>query len=133
MSGGEPFVDSNVFLYLLAPDTRKAQRAEEVARAGGMVSVQVLNEFAAVARRKFKAEWPVIEEILVAVRAVFRVQPLDLDTQDLAIGFAKRAGLNMYDALIVASAHQARCSILLTEDMNSGQRIGAVTIRNPFV
>lgn len=46
------FIDSNVLLYLLSADADKANRAEEIVRAGGLISVQVLNEIVNVARRK---------------------------------------------------------------------------------
>ena len=52
MSGGEDFFDTNVVLYLLSADTAKADRAEELLALGGTISVQVLNEFVAVASRK---------------------------------------------------------------------------------
>ena len=52
MSGADAFFDTNVLLYLLSGDAAKADRAEELLAAGGVISAQVLNEFAAVARRK---------------------------------------------------------------------------------
>ena len=46
---------------------------------------------------------------------------------------AERDGLNVYDALIVASALEARCHMVLSEDMQNGRVIdGRLTIRNPF-
>lgn len=46
------FIDTNILLYLLSPGAAKANRAEEVLRGGGRISVQVLNEMASVMRRK---------------------------------------------------------------------------------
>ena len=54
MSGGEDFFDTNVVLHLLSADTAKADRAEELLALGGTISVQVLNEFVAVASRKLR-------------------------------------------------------------------------------
>lgn len=54
MSAAERFLDTKVLLYLLSRDNRKADRAEEVVAAGGILSVQVLNEFASVASRKLR-------------------------------------------------------------------------------
>jgi predicted nucleic acid-binding protein len=51
MVSNRAFIDTSVLLYLLSNDTDKADRAEQVLTAGGTVSVQVLNEFAAVAHR----------------------------------------------------------------------------------
>ena len=60
------FFDSNVPLYLLSDDAGKANRAEELLSAGGIISVQVLNEVVAVARRKRAKAWPAIQETLKA-------------------------------------------------------------------
>jgi len=51
------FLDTNVLVYNLSGDEEKAQRAEALVRSGGAISVQVLNELANVARRKFGLEW----------------------------------------------------------------------------
>ena len=52
MRGTEVFFDTNILLYLLSGETDKADRAEAVLAQGGTISVQVLNEFAAVSARK---------------------------------------------------------------------------------
>jgi predicted nucleic acid-binding protein len=57
MSATETFVDTNVLLYLLSGDASKADRAETLVGAGGVISVQVLNEFASVASRKLGMSW----------------------------------------------------------------------------
>ena len=46
------FLDSNVLLYVASGDPATADRAEQLIGAGGMISVQVLNEITNVARRK---------------------------------------------------------------------------------
>ncbi len=133
MSGAETFFDTNVVLYLLSADTAKADRAEELLASGGIISVQVLNEFAAVASRKLRMSWPEIREVLAQVRAVCNVEPMSVDTHDRAAQLAERYGLSIYDALIVAAALLAGCSTLYSEDMQNGQVIERqLTIRNPF-
>ena len=133
MSGAETFFDTNVVLYLLSADTAKADRAEELLAIGGIISVQVLNEFTAVASRKLRMSWPEIREVLAQVRAVCNVEPMSVDTHDRAAQLAERYGLSIYDALIVAAALLAGCSTLYSEDMQNGQVIERqLTIRNPF-
>jgi predicted nucleic acid-binding protein len=128
------FFDTNVLLYLVSADARKADVAESVLADGGHVSVQVLNEFASVARRKAGLGWREIKEILDLVRRVCPVHPLTVDRHDAALTLAERYRLPLYDALIVASAISAGCRVLLSEDLQRGQRFaGAVTVRNPFV
>jgi predicted nucleic acid-binding protein len=132
MSAADVFLDTNVLLYLLSPDDARADQAEELIAAGGIISVQVLNEFVAVAARKFKMDLTEIREVLSTVRAVCTVKPVDVETHELGLDLAERYQLPIYDALIVASAQRAGCRLLLTEDMQHGQRVGRLTIRNPF-
>jgi len=133
MSAAEPFVDTNVLLYLLSADDAKADRAEEVLAAGGILSVQVLNEFASVASRKLKMSIAEIREALAPIRAVCRIVPISEETHDKALQLAERYGLSVYDALIVASALLAGCKTILSEDMQGGQTIDdCLEIRNPF-
>jgi len=54
MKGADVFFDTNVVRYLLSADEGRADRAEQLIAEGGMVSVQVLNEIANVARRKLQ-------------------------------------------------------------------------------
>lgn len=132
MSAAEPFFDSNVILYLVSADRRKAERAEDLLADGGVVSVQVLNEFVAVARRKYRIDWGRIGEVTSAVRAVCRVEPVTLAMHDLALSIAQRHGFGFYDCLILAAAIKVGAQTIFTEDMQHGQRIERLTIRNPF-
>jgi len=133
MSAGEQFFDTNVLLYLLSGDAAKADRAEELISGGGVISVQVLNEFAAVASRKLGMAWPEIREILAQLRAVCHIVPLDLETHEVGLHLAERRQLPFYDALIVASALRAGCKVLYSEDFQDGQSFEKqLTVRNPF-
>jgi len=133
MSAGEQFFDTNVLLYLLSGDAAKADRAEELISGGGVISVQVLNEFAAVASRKLGMAWPEIREILAQLRAVCHIVPLDLETHEVGLHLAERRQLPFYDALIVASALRAGCKVLYSEDFQDGQSFERqLSVRNPF-
>lgn len=133
MNEADAFFDTNIILYLLSGDDAKADRAEELLAIGGMISVQVLNEFVSVALRKLHLSWPEIGDILGPVRAVCPVVGLSLDTHDRALVVAQRYGLSIYDALIVAAALIAGCKTLYSEDMQDGQVIERqLTICNPF-
>ena len=132
MSEAEIFFDTNVLLYLLSHDADKADRAEAILTAGGIISVQVLNEFASVASRKLEMTIPEIREILSTIRSVCVVKSLDVETHDLGLELAERYGFSIYDGLIVAAAIRAGCAILYTEDLQQGQRIEKLQIKNPF-
>jgi predicted nucleic acid-binding protein len=128
-----PFVDTNVLLYLLSGDAGKAERAEGVLARGIVVSVQVLNEFASVARRKVGLGWPDLAQALADIRRFADVRPLTIETHERGLELAERYQLGLYDAMIAAAALEADCVSLLSEDFQHGQRIGKhLTIRDPF-
>lgn len=133
MNGGDHFFDTNVVLYLLSADTAKADKAEDLIALGGAISVQVLNEFVAVASRKLRMPLAEVREVLSQIRAVCKVEPMTTETHERALNIAERYGLSIYDALIVAAALLAGCTTLFSEDMQDGQVIDQqLTIRNPF-
>lgn len=127
------FFDTNVLLYLLAEDTTKADRAEDLVALGGTLSVQVLNEFASVAIRKLAMSHAEIRDVLEPIRVICAVTPLTIDIHDRALSLAERYGFSIYDALIVSAALASDCDTLYTEDLQHGQIIdGTLTITNPF-
>jgi predicted nucleic acid-binding protein len=134
MKTDRPFFDTNVLLYLLSDDNRKADRAEAIIALGGIISVQVLNEFASVASRKLRMSYAEIRDVLGAVRAVCQIQALTIDTHDRGLDIAERFGFSLYDSMIVSSALQSGCDILYSEDMQHGQEIdGQLVVINPFL
>jgi predicted nucleic acid-binding protein len=121
-------------VYAVAQDDPRCQSAEELISAGGTVSVQILNEFAAVVRKKTKMPWREVHLALESVKVLCpNPLPITIDTHKQALAIAEKYGYRIYDALIVASALEARCAILYSEDMQDGQVInGKLTVRNPF-
>lgn len=127
------FFDTNVVVYLLSDDPRRADQAEALLAQGGVVSVQVLNEFVSVAVRKLRLPWPDIREVLAAVRANCTVVPVTTEVHERALGLIERHSLSVYDALIVAAALDAGCTTLWTEDLQDGRCFDdRLTLRNPF-
>ena len=133
MRAAKPFFDSNIVLYLLSADQRKANLAEALVRDEGTVSVQVLNEVASVCRRKLGLGWPDLDELLEAVHAHCTIADLTLQTHQEGLRIAREHGLNLYDAMILASALLADCSILYSEDMQDGLVVDKkLKLVNPF-
>ena len=128
----KPFIDSNVVLYLLSGDIAKANRAQQLLQDGGIVSVQVLNEVTSVCQRKLKMPWQEIDSVIQALTAACVVVPLTLASHEKAVDISKRYQLSIYDANIIATALIARASTVLTEDLQDGQLIESIVIRNPF-
>ena len=127
------FFDTNILVYAASSDARR-RTANECLGRRGLASVQVLNEFVHVARRKFSLDWPQIEFALGLFRtSLDDIVPITLNTHAAAIVFAREHGLSFYDALIVAAALEAGCDTLYTEDMQHGRKFGGLVIVNPFI
>jgi predicted nucleic acid-binding protein len=129
----ESFFDTNVILYLLTGDAQKADRSAELVRAGGLVSVQVLNECVRVLRRKFGASWKEIGAASQAIREACEVVAVTEDVHVKGLWLAGRYKLDIYDAMIVATALLSGCKLLYSEDMHAGLVIEGLTITNPYL
>ncbi len=127
------FFDTNVLVYIASGDTAKADRAEAAVAAGGVISVQVLNELANVARRKMQMSWVDTRVLLTTLRDLLTVHPLTLETHETGLELAERYGFSVYDAMIAASALHAGCDTLWSEDMRHGMELDkGLRIINPF-
>src|SRR5690606_13324461 len=132
-SEAKPFFDTNILVYVTAPDPARAGAARELLAAGGLVSVQVLNEFTSVARRKLGFTWEEIREFVGIICSNNEVVPVTLETHERGRELAERFRLNIFDGLIIAAAQLSRCTALYSEDMHHGLTIDGLSIRNPFV
>ena len=129
-----PFVDTNVLLYLISTDAGKSQRAETLLAGGVVISVQVLNEFANVARRKHSLDWQELQQVLGSIAVFCDVRGLTLATHQRGLALASRYQLSVYDAMIAAAALDAGCDTLMSEDFQTGIRLGgSLVVVNPFL
>jgi predicted nucleic acid-binding protein len=127
------FFDTNVLVYAFAADDPRGARAEALIADGGVIGVQVLNEFTNVARRKLRWGWEQIEASLAVIEDLLGVaRPLTTALHAQAVVLARDFTLSFYDALIVAAAMDSGCEVLCSEDLQDGQKFGAVTVENPF-
>jgi predicted nucleic acid-binding protein len=126
-------LDSNVLAYAFTTDPRAAA-AQALLGRNCATSVQGLNEFANVARRKLGMAWEEVRDALAAIRTVCRtIFPIDIETHADALRLAERHGYAIFDALMVAAAMCADCNVLFSEDMQDGMVIdGRLRIVNPF-
>lgn len=133
MSDVDPFFDTSALLYLLSGDNAKANRIETLLADRGVISVQVLNEFAAVALRKLKMPMSDVREVLDTVRAVCAVEPLSAETHDRGLAVCERYRFSLYDSMLVAAALISGADVLYSEDLQDGQVIdNQLRITNPF-
>jgi predicted nucleic acid-binding protein len=135
------FLDTNVFVYSFdrsAP--AKARRALQLIRGAietrkGIVSHQVVQEFFNVALRRF-AKPMTLADAEQYLATVFRPLIAVHSSQALygeALLLSDRFSLSWYDSLIVAAAIEGQCSVLYSEDLQSGQRFEDLEIQNPFL
>jgi predicted nucleic acid-binding protein len=129
----EAFLDTNVLVYAFTTDPR-AGPAQALLGRGCVTSVQALNEFANVGRRKLEMTWREVHDAVAAIRTLCRaILPVDLETHADGLRIAERHGYAIFDALIIAAALRARCRVLYSEDMRDGIAIDRrLRIVDPF-
>lgn len=136
---GLTFVDTNVLVY--AHDSSDPARGsvaqgllDELWRSRrGALSTQVLQEFYAVATRKFDPPMkPSKARALVGAYAEWLVVEVDVALIVSASELEERHTLSFWDAMIVEAARRAGAARIVSEDLQSGRRIGGVLIVDPF-
>ncbi|MGA7684591.1 MAG: PIN domain-containing protein [Terriglobales bacterium] len=131
------FLDTNVLVYA---DDKSAPAKQRIAvnlvaahrRAGtGVISLQVLQEYFVTVTRKLRVD-PQIARRKVELLAEFNVATPEVADILAAIDLHRLHALSFWDALILRSAKQTGCSVVLSEDMQHGREIDGVRIVNPF-
>jgi len=131
------FFDTNVLIYAydcdesLKRETARTVIAQAIAEDEFIVSTQVLAEFYSTAVRRKIVEPKYARELVRQWSDHPVPQTADLLVRGIALQQAH--SLNIWDALIVEAAREARCDILYTEDLQHGRRFGELEIVNPFL
>jgi len=128
----DAFFDTAIVVYASLDDAQRSPAAQQLLEAGGVINVQVLNEYVSVMRAKYSTPWPRIREGIATIRELCECHPLTELVHERAVELAARYNFHIYDASILAAALEAGCTILYTEDLQDGQRIHGLTVRNPF-
>jgi len=135
------FLDTSLFVYSFdhsAPAKAKRARdliADAVTSRKGIVSYQVVQEFLNVALKRFERPMkpPEAEQYLTTVfrplLSVYASQGLFLE----ALRLCGRYRFGWYDSLIVAAALEGQCSVVYSQDLQHGLRIGDLVVTNPFL
>jgi len=135
------FLDTNIFVYSFDRGAAaKSRRSTQLIRTAlktqkGITSYQVVQEFFNIALRRFTPPMRVDEAeqyystIFRPLLSVHSSHALYLE----ALHLQARYRLSWYDSLIVAAAIQAQCELLLTEDLQHGQKFAGLQIENPFL
>jgi len=131
------FFDTNVLIYAddkaaPAKQRRALELVAEHRRARtGVVSLQVLQEYFVTVTRKLHVD-PAIARRKVELLAEFHVAAPDVSDILSAIDLFRLHSLSFWDALIVRSAKQSGCTVLLSEDMQHARELDGLHIFNPF-
>lgn len=131
------FIDTNVWVYALTEqDHAKKKIAAELISKTYLedticVNAQVLKEFANFAFKRTTKSADEINAVLKKM-ASYSFVP---DTKELvmqAVVLKERYDVGFCDSLMLFAANKAKCDVIYTEDLNSGQKYGTVTAINPF-
>lgn len=134
----EDFLDSNVLVYLFDQvEPAKRERAEQLvsqclSNGSGCISYQVVQETLNVLVRRLGVSHADVsqfmDDVLIPLWQVYPSPSLYRTT----LSIHSRYGFSFYDSLIVAAALETGCTRLYTEDLQDEQRIGPLTVVNPF-
>ena len=130
------FVDTNIWVYAhldKAGDARCKMAWDLVTTSVGLViSTQVLAEYyVAMLRNDIKES--VIQANLEQMAVACEVRAVTLVTVRKAWAIRRAMKYSYWDSQIVASALDAGCDAILTEDLQHGRRLeDALTVHNPF-
>ncbi len=135
------FIDTNIFVYSFDLDeNEKREKAKEIIRNAlnngrGFISIQVIQEFYNVATKKFKVPLSILaaKEYLETVFMQLNVVYPSFDFIYTGLDISTTTRYSFYDSLIISAALKSSCSLLLTEDMQQGQKIRNLRIENPFL
>ncbi len=129
------FFDTNIIAYTY--DTAEPEKYEIAStllpQSFAVTSTQVLGELSNVLSGKFKFSWSSIKDVLRQITSKFQIHVITTTTILKAVSLSERYKYSYYDSLILASAIEAECSILYSEDFQHNQIIEGVRIVNPFL
>ncbi|MCK9422755.1 MAG: PIN domain-containing protein [Bacteroidales bacterium] len=132
------FIDTNLFVYAKLENSDEVKHAKAKIFLGDLtgnvtISVQVLNELYAVFSKN-KISDPIIQETITSILDEVILETITLKTIHIAWAVKQKYQYSYYDSLIIASALDAGCTILFSEDLQHLQTIeGKLKIVNPFL
>jgi predicted nucleic acid-binding protein len=139
MNAKTTFVDTNILIYAHDVDQKEKHSiarmlvTELLKTRTGVLSPQVLQEFYVNVTRKIAK--PLTKRVARDIVEDFRVWCIDTTAGEVATAFRieDEAKISFWDALICASALKAGAEVILSEDMNAGQKVAGIRIENPFL
>ena len=130
----DSFIDTNIVIYSISQDEMKQNVSIELPAKHPASSVQVLSETANVMRKKLGFDVSSVKSVVERiVNECTMIQSLNISTLQDGLDLSDRYGFSHFDSLIIASALEADCTELYSEDMHHGLVVNQrLTIINPF-
>lgn len=130
--------DSNVLIYAI--DNRSGERhavaadilGRAIANGTALLPLQALGEFYHVTTRRFRIEPATARKFIDGWLRTVRVEPYGETDVVAATDACAAHGLSFWDAMIWAVSERIGASVLVTEDMQHGRRLGGVRLMSPF-
>lgn len=131
---GDFFIDSNIWLYAFMDESspKPALAKALIAQNNIVLSTQVLNEVCNNLIRKAGYTEPEIQQTIRGLAAAYRILDVTLPIIQQASVLRVAYRLSYWDSLILATAQDAGCSVVYSEDMQDGLKVDELTLRNPF-
>ena len=130
-------LDTNILIYWHSndePDKQKVAIDLLESHSYPVVSTQVLSEYINVVRRKLQLPKEEIMDICLRNIGICTLQPVRFSTLNYARNLLDHYDFQLFDSIIVASAIEAGCTILYSEDIHHGLLVeNRMKIINPFV
>ena len=138
MNGNRISLDTNVLFYSVDWDagdrnTRAVSIVNSARNWDCVLILQTLGEFFAVATRKGRMPHDHAEALVENWLRVFPVHAAGPETLRRAMAAVREHRLSFWDAMLWATAREAGCGVLLTEDFQHGRVLGGVRFHNPFL
>ncbi len=132
------FIDTNILINCYSEEKEKKEISlsiiNEYETKDIVISLQVINEFINVLKKKFSKKHGDIRKALDEMESSLIIWDLSIDLIRDAIRICERYQYSYYDSLIISSAIDSGCKILYSEDMQHNQLIdGKLRILNPFI
>jgi len=130
------FLDTNIFIYLYSEsETHKRDIVYQIFDSNYCItSLQAFNEASNVWFKKYNWDGLKIHRHLDNIELLCdEVLMIGRNTINEALSLKGDCGYSYYDCLMLSSALESNCNIILTEDMSNGQVIcKRLKISNPF-
>ena len=134
------FLDTNVLVYcFLSAEREKHARSMDLVddalnKNAGLISYQVVQEFLNLAVNKFVGQFRPQDLRIVLEKAIYPLCDImpSMELYQEALELKAETGYHFYDSLILASAIEAQCGVLYSEDFQADQNVRGLRIVNPF-